>query len=150
MAEQMSRARWTISEDDDEMLTLRVELWSGHAIVVAVWRDDATAPFVGLQTAAGKPRARRGGHAGSGPSGTLENTRGRRPLCAADAGQMAGLKNGLADRSDGACPEGKRHCRVRNRLAANTSYGTRSARNRQRLPKSDKTFFWRGCSCEGR
>jgi hypothetical protein len=40
-------AAWTVSEDP-EMVTLRIALWNGHAVVVAAWKDNSATPFVGL------------------------------------------------------------------------------------------------------
>jgi hypothetical protein len=42
-------ASWTVTEDT-EMVSVRVELWNGAAVVVCAWKDDSAAPFVALST----------------------------------------------------------------------------------------------------
>jgi hypothetical protein len=40
-------AQWCVTEDP-EFLSLRINLWNGHAVVLTAWKDDAAQPFVAL------------------------------------------------------------------------------------------------------
>jgi hypothetical protein len=48
MAIQTMSAKWRVEQVDD-MLTLRVELWNGHSIVITAFADDAMPPLVALR-----------------------------------------------------------------------------------------------------